>query len=164
MIAEGRWTWKVHHIAGTKARYKSVDRQKTSGVVDFSAMFCLNYLKTFVGEITFFERLPLVMESQLCNEPGETSVRTAQGQCVAPTLKDPRCTHLLLERCEGLVRRPYDRPREIHNEVKFISQTLGVALLDRIHSSFLEEPEDKERTGHGARTDYDPVGTILDIH
>ncbi|KAI6030072.1 hypothetical protein EDC04DRAFT_2714421, partial [Pisolithus marmoratus] len=158
----------LHHVAGTKARYKSADRQKTIGVVDFSAMFGLNFLKTFVGEITFFERLPLVMKSQLCNEPGETSGRTAQGNSLPAQSSnasfDPRCTHLLLERCEGHVRRPYDRPREIHNEVKFISQTLGVALLDRIRSSFLEEPEDKERTGQGARTDYDPVGTILDIH
>ncbi|KAI6022065.1 hypothetical protein EDC04DRAFT_343260 [Pisolithus marmoratus] len=102
------------------------------------------------------------MESQLCNELGETSVSTAQGNGLPAHSSnasfDPRCTLLLLERCEGLVQRPYGTRRKIHNEIKLISQTLSVGLLDRVRSSFLEEPEDKERTGQGARTDYDPVG------
>ncbi|KAI6147717.1 hypothetical protein BKA82DRAFT_296126 [Pisolithus tinctorius] len=34
----------------------------------YSAMFGLEYLKIFVGEITFFERLPSIMETQLCCE------------------------------------------------------------------------------------------------
>ncbi|KAI6022052.1 hypothetical protein EDC04DRAFT_2729800 [Pisolithus marmoratus] len=158
----------LHHVAGTRARHKSADQQKASGVVDFSAIFGLNYLKTFVGEITFFERLPSITESQLCNELGETSVSMAQGNSLpahsSNASLDPRRTLLLLERCKGLVRRPYDWRREIHNEAKLISQSLSVGLLVRIRSSLLEEPEDKERTGQGVRTDYDPVGTILDIH
>ncbi|KAI6013260.1 hypothetical protein EDC04DRAFT_720133 [Pisolithus marmoratus] len=47
----------LHDGAGTKARHKSADKRKTSGVVDFSAIFGLDHLKTF-----------------LCNELGETSI------------------------------------------------------------------------------------------
>ncbi|KAI6016553.1 heterokaryon incompatibility protein-domain-containing protein [Pisolithus marmoratus] len=38
----------LRHVAETKARHKSADKRKTSGVVDFSAIFGLDYLKTFV--------------------------------------------------------------------------------------------------------------------
>ncbi|KAI6022046.1 hypothetical protein EDC04DRAFT_2900943 [Pisolithus marmoratus] len=123
----------MHHVAGIKARYKFADQQKTSGVVDFSAIFGLNYLKTFVGEITFFERLPSIMESQLCNEPGETSVRTAQGNGLPAHPENPsfaqqnsRCASPLLVKRIRYWSRAADERRKTRNEVKLISQTLSV--------------------------------------
>ncbi|KAI6016526.1 heterokaryon incompatibility protein-domain-containing protein [Pisolithus marmoratus] len=151
----------LHYVTGTKARHKSADQQKTSGAVDFSAIFGLDYLKTFVGEITFFKRLPSIMESQLCNELSETSVRTAQGDAlpVHPT----NLTFLLAMRIRYLSRDEHmsclsrDARRETRNEVKLISQTLSVELLDRIRSYLLEGFEDEQSTGQGSRPDYDPV-------
>ncbi|KAI6030137.1 hypothetical protein EDC04DRAFT_3091838 [Pisolithus marmoratus] len=160
----------LHHVTGTNARHKSA---KTSGVVDFSAIFGLNYLTTFVGEITFFERLPsIIMESQLCNEPGETSVSTAQGNGLPAHTGNPsfaqqnsRYVSLLLVKRIRYWSRAADESRKIRNEVKLISQTLSVEasaavgeeLLDRIRSSLLKGSEDEQSTGQGSHPDYDPV-------
>ncbi|KAI6022053.1 glycosyltransferase family 20-domain-containing protein [Pisolithus marmoratus] len=155
----------LHDVAGTEARHKSAHKQKTSEVIDFSAIFGLNYLKIFVGEITFFERLPSIMESQLCNEPGEPSVCTEQGNGLPAHPANP--TFLLATRIrymsgDGLMRYlSRDERRKTRNELKLISQTLSVeasvALLDRIRSSLLKGSEDEQSTGQGSHPDYDPV-------
>ncbi|KAI6134451.1 hypothetical protein EV401DRAFT_1365195 [Pisolithus croceorrhizus] len=54
----------LHDLVGNESRQKST----INGAVDFSAMFGLEYLENYVGEITFFERLRSIMESSLVSK------------------------------------------------------------------------------------------------
>ncbi|KAI6143336.1 hypothetical protein BKA82DRAFT_296234 [Pisolithus tinctorius] len=72
------------------------------------------------------------------------------GISARPCLSNPsfnsQCAPLLLKKCKGL-----DQPwsigerRNTQNDVRSISQTLSVGLLDRICSSFLGESKDKQQ-------------------
>ncbi|KAI6002307.1 hypothetical protein F5J12DRAFT_228615 [Pisolithus orientalis] len=152
----------LHHTVGAGALDDSAqDKQKTSGVVDFSAIFGLQYLDNFVGEITFFERLPSIMETQFrCEASVDAADRDgiSARPCPSNPSFNPHCAPLLLKKCKGL-----DQPwsigerRNTQNDVRSISQTLSVGLLDRICSSFLGESKDKQRIGRVGCTDYDTV-------
>lgn len=154
----------LRHFAGTAARFKPWDKRKMNAVVNFSAMFGLGVLKNYLGEITFFQRLPSIMEEYLRSED---STGTAGGvglsacpsnssfvRAVTPSLFEsrlaPNVGHdscyetdppLLLKKCETLGGRSLDETRKTQHDVKTISQTLGVGLLEHIRAFFLDASE-----------------------
>ncbi|KAI5992136.1 hypothetical protein EDD15DRAFT_1032812 [Pisolithus albus] len=55
--------YALHQPTGPELRFKFANRQKKDTAVKFfSEMFGLEYLRIYIGEITFFARLPCMME------------------------------------------------------------------------------------------------------
>ncbi|KAI6030130.1 hypothetical protein EDC04DRAFT_111735 [Pisolithus marmoratus] len=83
--------------------------------------------------------------------------RAGRTLCVHRTRKRLTSAPSESDICDGLIRYlSRDELRKTRNEVKLISQTLSVELLDRIRSS-LKGSEDEQSTGQGSHPDYDPV-------
>ncbi|KAI6121035.1 hypothetical protein EV401DRAFT_1379578 [Pisolithus croceorrhizus] len=91
-------------------------------------MFGLKYLTNYVGEITFFRRLPSMMGTDPLDPSGDP-----RPDVVLP---------LLLRRCcafrnwDSMSHRRADEEQQIAREVKSISQTLGNGLLGYINATF----------------------------
>lgn len=64
---------------------------------------------------------------------------------------------LLLKKCEALGGRSLDETRKTQHEVKAVSQTLGIGLLEYIRASFLNASEDNQQTSQVRHTHYDTV-------
>lgn len=148
-------------------------------MIDISVMFSLDYLQELVGEITFFERLPSIMQAW---RRGEPSVGTVDGHDLSTYLSNPsvssvtrslpRCLNLLgtwtgsrydtgtvyrvlpLPDFPGplLVRKPTNR-----HEIEFISESLSARLLERICVTLNDAwGDDKSRRGDQVDdTDFD---------
>ncbi|KIK25112.1 hypothetical protein PISMIDRAFT_352924 [Pisolithus microcarpus 441] len=135
----------LHHIAGTEASPECEDQWTTSGMIDISVMFSLDYLQELIGEITFFERLPSIMQAWRRGHDLSTYLLNPSVSSVTRSL--PRCLNLLgtwtgsrydtgtvyrvlpLPDFPGplLVRKPTNR-----HEIEFISESLSARLLERI--------------------------------
>ncbi|KAI6030118.1 hypothetical protein EDC04DRAFT_110640 [Pisolithus marmoratus] len=94
------------------------------------------------------------MESQL---RGKASVGTPQENGIRAHPSDapfnPHCAPLLPETRKILDEWSFYEPQRMQNGVKLISQTLGVGLLERIYTFFLNVLEDNQRTGQVDHTD-----------
>ncbi|KAI6001736.1 hypothetical protein EDC04DRAFT_1059317 [Pisolithus marmoratus] len=66
----------MRQLAGTKAYCKSTERKTDRAIKFFSDLFGLKYLRNYIGEITLFERLPLMIETDSLSEG---SVGSAEG-------------------------------------------------------------------------------------
>ncbi|KAI6134410.1 hypothetical protein EV401DRAFT_1908621 [Pisolithus croceorrhizus] len=76
----------MYHVAGTEACHESTDQRITSGMVEMLVMFGIDCLQELVGEITFFERLPRIMQAW---RRGEPSVGAADGHGSPTYLSSP---------------------------------------------------------------------------
>lgn len=164
----------LHHLIGTGVRHDSLPNWKTNGVVDFPALFGLEHLKHYVGEITFFQRLPSIIETQLRSE--EPTVHPPNPLCngltmtrnllrsrlrsdVGQNARDEVEAPLLLKNCEVLRGESPDEAQKTRHEMESISQSLSVGLLEHIQSSFLDASEDSHstQTGQARSTNYGMV-------
>ncbi|KAI6145887.1 hypothetical protein BKA82DRAFT_767266 [Pisolithus tinctorius] len=143
----------MHQSTGPETRHKSAIRQKKDGMVKFfSDMFGLQHLRSYVGKITFFERLPWMMET---DSPREDFVETAEehgllvrlfkGIRQSNAVQDPRLEvvlPLLRKRCQTLgakddaPHRYADEKQKVKRELESISQTLSAGLLNHTGSTF----------------------------
>ncbi|KIO05861.1 hypothetical protein M404DRAFT_505804 [Pisolithus tinctorius Marx 270] len=142
----------LHHLVDTESRHKSADIWETSGMVDLSAMFGLEHLEIFVGEITFFEHLPSMMEAQMRvkGSVGTTRGNRSSVQPSNPSFNSCRevVAPILLNKCEILGQLTIDKvflreKQHTQHEVESISQTLSVGLLDHICTAFLDASKRK---------------------
>ncbi|KAI6097065.1 hypothetical protein F5141DRAFT_1150836 [Pisolithus sp. B1] len=138
----------LHAIVGSEARDKCVE--------DLSATFGLEYLKNYVGEIRFFGRLPLIMQTQLCAEPaiGPVGVISLSAYLSNPSLGPRYALPNLLPKAAAL-SYPSTKKRKMQCEVESISQTLGFGLLQYACDTLLDAAEDNQ--GQVCHTDFDTV-------
>ncbi|KAI5980426.1 hypothetical protein F5J12DRAFT_885604 [Pisolithus orientalis] len=137
-----------HRPSGADFGHESVSSRMKHGVVKFfSDMFGLESLKKYVGQITFFERLPLIVETQPCSKISAAACQVAPSswnpfksraaQSASPEI-------VLLDKCKALDKLiesgrylvPKQRAR---CEVQSISQTLSFggethSIQDTIYS------------------------------
>ncbi|KAI6043150.1 hypothetical protein EDC04DRAFT_3088124 [Pisolithus marmoratus] len=67
----------MRQLTGIEAHRKSVNKWKKDGAIKFfSDLFCLKYLRNYIGELTLFERLPSMIE---IDSLSEGSVDAAEG-------------------------------------------------------------------------------------
>lgn len=173
----------LHHLAGTEARHESANRRMMNEVIDY---FGLEYLKNYIGEITFFGRLPSIMETRSlsggsvvraggntlsAHSPDPSPVCSAKiwdllRICLQPvTGPNPRrevAVPLLLQKFKSLGDRSVQRKRETQYEVQSISQTLSIELLEHVCTSLLRASEGNHsgRRGQAGASDYD----MADVH
>ncbi|KIN96599.1 hypothetical protein M404DRAFT_1006615 [Pisolithus tinctorius Marx 270] len=137
-----------HRPLGADVGHESVSRRMKHGAVKFfSDMFGLESLKKYVGQITFFERLPLIVEARPCSE-----ISAGAACLVAPpswnpfksrAAQSPSPEIVLLDKCKafdkliesGRYLVPKQRAR---CEVQSISQTLSFGLLEHIYTAILD--------------------------
>ncbi|KAI6147787.1 hypothetical protein BKA82DRAFT_4144198 [Pisolithus tinctorius] len=128
-------------------------------------MFGLEHLKNFVGEVTFFERLPSIMETRLHNG-GSVGTAGGSGLPAHPfnllfNARREVVVPRLLERCNVLGqqtgRSVLRAMRNAQDEVASISQTLGAGLLEHIRATLLDvcEGNPSRRTDQIGDTDHD---------
>ncbi|KAI6038932.1 hypothetical protein EDC04DRAFT_1848529 [Pisolithus marmoratus] len=154
-------------LTGTEAHRKSVNRRKKDRVIKFfSDLFGLKYLRNYIGGITFFERLPSMIETDSLSEG---SVSTAEENSLLPQPPKLSCINwvmicnlyngrqqsnadedshlevvlpLLRRRCQNLCaeddapRQCADEQKKVVREAESILQTLGSGLLKYIASTF----------------------------
>ncbi|KAI6120314.1 hypothetical protein EDD16DRAFT_892167 [Pisolithus croceorrhizus] len=134
----------------------------------FSEIFGLDILKDYVGEITFFKEFRSMMS--IAGSGGGLSARPLTslgtpsksrvgqnprtGKAAPPLVKKCRALGPLADFHQYVVAR-----RQVRREVKSISQTLSVGLLEHIHTAILDASEDKTR---GIRDTTD--ARRVDIH
>ncbi|KAI6107083.1 hypothetical protein EDD16DRAFT_120798 [Pisolithus croceorrhizus] len=152
-------------------------------MVDMLVMFGIDCLQELVGEITFFERLPLIMQTW---RRGEPSVGAADGHGSPTYLSSPssassepldifECSGLLsmwkgpryetVAAHDALLLRYVDgedlliKKEARQHQLEFISESLSNRLLEFIYVSSVEGwGEDEDQLGH---TDFDMVGNAL---
>lgn len=161
------------HQPRTQVRQKSASRHKKRAIAFFSDMFGLSYLKHYVGEIMFFERLSRVMETasldkgtvegdaKLPAHPPKLSFisrNVYRGNRPSNTVQDPRLeavVPLLLKRCQEF----RVDSEEMRHELKSISQSLSAGLLVHISTTFDNaarvSPTDQGSYIYDCYTDYD---------
>ncbi|KAI5983016.1 hypothetical protein EDC04DRAFT_1761916 [Pisolithus marmoratus] len=142
----------MRQLAGTEAHRKSVNKWKKDRAIKFfSDLFCLEYLN-YIGKITFFERLPSIIE---IDSLSEGSVGTAEENSLLPPPSKLTCTNWVMI-CNLFNRRQQsntdensrleerDAPRRYADEKKKVVrgvestlQTLGSGLLEHIVITFL---------------------------
>ncbi|KAI6022266.1 hypothetical protein PISMIDRAFT_675444 [Pisolithus microcarpus 441] len=157
--------YALHQPTGPELRFKYANRQKKDRAVKFfSEMFGLEYLRIYIGEITFFARLPWMMET---NPPSDGLYLSAAEEENPPTLSranwvtrynllwgnqqsqgvrldarheavlpllDRRCQTLRAQ-CKQTYRYAAEK-QKVECEVKSISQTLGAGLLKPLLTTF----------------------------
>lgn len=113
----------------------------------FSDMFGFEYLSNYVGEITFFKRLPSIPATGrvtgLLARPSRLAIilHSLKNRHRAQDLLVKAMLPLLREKCQALKakhdapRRYADEQRKTESEAKAISQTLGVGLLECISAT-----------------------------
>ncbi|KAI6102886.1 hypothetical protein F5141DRAFT_1133485 [Pisolithus sp. B1] len=74
------WRREVVRIQ-TKQRFRSIRQRKDIAMKFFSDLFGLVYLKNYIGDLTFFTRFPLMMETSSAGDV--QSVGDAEGWFVA---------------------------------------------------------------------------------
>lgn len=175
----------LHRLPGAEAGREPACKRLNRGAVEFlSDMFGLKGLKNYVGEITFFNELGSMLETQ--TQRGSTFIWetniAASGDGLsahratspwAPfrseATRNPRIETAappLLEKCKAFgplvdFRRYLVARQQVQCEVKSISQTLSVGLLEYIYSTIIDACED-ETSKHSVQ---DTVhARLVDIH
>ncbi|KAI6042414.1 hypothetical protein EDC04DRAFT_1002612 [Pisolithus marmoratus] len=155
----------MRQLVGTEAHRKS---NKRGAMKFFSDLFGLQYLRNYIGEITLFERLPSMVQTDSLSEG---SVGAAEEDSLLVHPPKLTCTNwvmtcnlfnrrqqsnadedsrlevvlpLLRRRCQNL-RTEHDAPRryademkKVVREVESILQTLGSGLLKYIANTFFK--------------------------
>lgn len=110
--------------------------QRMQAVNFFSSMFGLENLKTYVGEITFFRRLPSMKETELSSD---ASAVTRRQNLHCEVGLHPLCKKCKIINGEHEMLHQYNQVKqEIESEVKSISVTLGVELVKLITTTFFK--------------------------
>ncbi|KAI6146965.1 hypothetical protein EDD17DRAFT_84704 [Pisolithus thermaeus] len=137
----------MHQLAGIEPYHTST--KKNIAIKFFSDLFALEYLKNYIGDLTFFTRLPLMMGTSPVGDV--QSVGDAEehgsmsGQQFIAAESDPRLEAvlpLLHRRCQILCdrndasRQYADEKQTVEDEIKSISQTLGADLLKHMRIAF----------------------------
>ncbi|KAI5991036.1 hypothetical protein EDC04DRAFT_1361337 [Pisolithus marmoratus] len=155
-IREHFYTLVDTYQAGTEACHEPTNKQKGTAIEFFSDLFGLKYLRNYVGEITFFQRLSWMMENtsldyafvgtaeedaKLPAQPPElpfassaTTWNLFQDNPRSNGARDPRLdvvVPLLLRRCHVL-HRDADEMQKMKHELKSISHTPSANLLTHI--------------------------------
>ncbi|KAI6038842.1 hypothetical protein EDC04DRAFT_1841431 [Pisolithus marmoratus] len=149
-IREHFYTLMDMHQPGTEAYHKSTNSQKERAIKFLSVLFGHEYLRNYIGDIKFFEKLSWVIAT---TSLGEALVGTAKEDmkllAQPPTLpfvssvndaQDSRLhvVPLLVRRCQVLSaehdvpHRYADEKQKIQHELKSISQTPCAGLLTHI--------------------------------
>ncbi|KAI5985694.1 hypothetical protein EDC04DRAFT_2913644 [Pisolithus marmoratus] len=149
----------MRQLAGTEAHRESANKWKKDRAIEFFLDLCgLKYLRNYIGEITLFERLPSMIETDSLSE---SSVGTAEEDSLLAHLPKLTCTNwvmicnlfnrrqqsdadgdshlevvlpLLHRHCQNLraerdAPRPYaDEEKKVVREVESILQTLGSGI------------------------------------
>ncbi|KAI6013130.1 hypothetical protein PISMIDRAFT_537002 [Pisolithus microcarpus 441] len=132
-----------------------------------SRTFGLESLKKYVGQITFFERLPLMVERQSCSETITDGLCASQAPLSWNPFKSGAAQNLsceivvppLLEKCKVFDELIELAKQQARCEVKSISQTLSIGLLERLCTVIFDVPQDET---HGIQDAAYP--RQVDIH
>ncbi|KAI6020563.1 hypothetical protein EDC04DRAFT_401564 [Pisolithus marmoratus] len=159
----------MRQLAGAEAHRESANKRERGGAIKFFSDLCgLKYLRNYIGEITLFERLPSMIETDSLSE---SSVGTAEEDSLLAHPPKLTCTNwvmicnlfnrrqqsnadedsrlevvlpLLRRRCQNLCaehdapRQYADEKKKVVREVESISQTLGSNLLKYIADTFFK--------------------------
>lgn len=165
--------------SGTETGRESTSKRMNRDAVKFlSNIFGLESLKNYVGEITFFKELRSMLETQM--QRGSIFVWNADaaGSRDGPSARRATSTWSpfrsrvalnpsketvvppLLERCKAFnplvdLHRYLVARRQVRCEIKSISQTLGVGLLEYIYTTILDACQDEiiQDTAHARQVD-----------
>ncbi|KAI6107088.1 hypothetical protein EDD16DRAFT_1623869 [Pisolithus croceorrhizus] len=148
------------------------------GMVDMLVMFGLDYLQKLVGEITFFERLPSIMQAL---RRGEPSVDDGSPTCLSSLSsvsseswdsldyvdllsewKGPRyetgTVHDVLRLRRDDAQYSLIKKEAKQHDLEFISVSLSTKLLEFVYVLSSEKWGDGDPLGH---TDFDMVRNVL---
>ncbi|KAI6161095.1 hypothetical protein EDD17DRAFT_1592285 [Pisolithus thermaeus] len=167
----------MYHVAGTEACHESTDQRITSGMVDMLVMFGIDCLQELVGEITFFERLPLIMQTWRRGEPsvgaadghGSPTYLSSPSSASSEPWDNPECLDLLSKwkgpryetvAVHDVLSLRYADGEDLlikkeakQHQLEFISESLSIRLLESIYVFSAEERgEDEYQLVH---TDFD---------
>lgn len=125
--------YNLLYAVGTAVQDESARKQ---AVNFFSSIFGLENLKIYVGEITFFERLPSMMETEPISD---ASTVTGRQSLHCEVGLRPLCEKCNIINGEHETSYRYiQEKQEIESEVKSISETLGVGLVKLITTTFFK--------------------------
>ncbi|KAI6167825.1 hypothetical protein EDD17DRAFT_865017 [Pisolithus thermaeus] len=163
----------MHHTVGTEASHESADQRVTSGMVDMLVMFGLDYLQKLVGEITFFERLPSIMQALRRGEPSVeddgsptclSSLSSVSSESwdsldyvdLLSEWKGPRyetgTVHDVLRLRRDDAQYSLIKKEAKQHDLEFISVSLSTKLLEFVYVLSSEKWGDGDPLGH---TDFD---------
>ncbi|KAI6142965.1 heterokaryon incompatibility protein-domain-containing protein [Pisolithus tinctorius] len=120
---------------GPDAGHKSVNRQKTDRTIKFfSDIFGFPLLSNYVGKITFFERLPWMMETNPRSEcsVGNVEAHGLQAHLFKGTRQSNAAQDPRLEVMISAPRRSADEKQKVVREFESFSRTPSAGLLKYI--------------------------------
>ncbi|KAI5985152.1 hypothetical protein EDD15DRAFT_1642599 [Pisolithus albus] len=160
----------LHRLSGTETGRESANRwMKREAPKFLSHTFGLESLKEYVGQITFFERLPLMVERPSYSETLTGDLPASRASRSRNPFKSRAAQNLsreivvppLLDKCKVLDELIELAKQKARCEAGSISQTLSVELLERLCTVISDVPQDgthgSQSAAHPRQVDIRPM-------